>query len=40
MGLRFFAACVIFTIAWIALVWMEGVRKKKEDEVLTADLHG
>ena len=40
MGLRFFAAYVIFTIAWIALVWMVGVRTEAEDEVLTTDLHG
>jgi len=31
MGLRFFVAYVIVIMAWIALVWMTGVRTEKED---------
>ena len=31
MGLRFFAAYVLVITAWIALVWMTGVRTEKED---------
>ncbi len=38
MGLRFFAAYVIVTTVWIALVWMVGVRTEREDS--TADLRG
>ena len=38
MGLRFFVAYVILTTAWIALVWMTGVRAEREEE--TVDLHG
>jgi hypothetical protein len=40
MGLRFFAAYVIVITAWIALVWMAGVRTEREDEIITTDLHG
>jgi hypothetical protein len=39
-GVRFFAAYVIVTTAWIALVGMVGVRTEREDEIVTADLHG
>ena len=38
MGLRFFAAYLIVTTVWIALVWMVAVRTEREDS--TADLHG
>jgi len=37
MGLRFFAAYLILITAWIALVWMVGVRTEKEEA--TTDLH-
>jgi len=40
MGLRFFASYVILITAWIALVWMVGVRTETEDEISTADLRG
>lgn len=40
MGLRFFAAYLIVTTAWIAVVWMVGVRTEREDEIVTADLQG
>src|SRR5271157_5750288 len=40
MGLRFFAAYVIVSTAWIALVWMAGIRTEREDEITTTDLHG
>jgi hypothetical protein len=38
MGLRFFAAYVLLNTAWIALVWMVGVRTEREEG--TTDLHG
>jgi hypothetical protein len=40
MGLRFFAAYVIAITAWIALVWMVGVRTEREHEFITTDSHG
>ncbi len=33
MGLRFFAAYLIVITAWIALVWMVGVRTEREDRL-------
>jgi len=38
MGLRFFAAYLIAITAWIAVVWMVGVRTEREEA--TADSHG
>src|SRR5208282_2195546 len=38
MGLRFFAAHLIVITAWIALVWMVGVRTEREEA--TTDSHG
>jgi hypothetical protein len=40
MGLRFFAAYLIVTTAWIALVGMVGMRTEREDKIVPAGLHG
>ena len=37
MGLRFFTAYVLLITAWIALVWMVGVRTEREEVI--PDLH-